>query len=538
MNYQKSMTKLLALFFLLPSFSFAQNTAHFKPIFSTQTPALKEDNGASERASSASGSPEKTMMTGGAEFFETVKSRVEELYQHKSTNNNLWERRDLDFLGEMVMVTTYKRPLEFEYTLVAPSGEEFKGFAIRSFVYVENENKKPKLFSVSLQPLGVGFGGEYRHVELTYWDKHKINFDDVGSQVSIVEESINTFALTTQTNPSNLGNDMINVEDFKKLIKEYKEKKSRTNEVIEQDNNAEPSGLSPVPELSSSSSIVENTYTVSTLFLLDRNLFASKGYNNIRLELRSGLEFARTLMYQHGNGMATPYGGKWGIGVAYFKDHRGWNIFGYEPAPASLCTSLEPCDSDYTSLLVRMATDTQVEQLRKKYNADLVMYVHNTAGISNGRLTDGTAIRTLDIFAPDSEAPIKVAVYNFHKGKKTFVHELFHLLGAGHSKYFNNAPSSHPSEAYIGLERYYSSVYGETVTHPYKTFMAYESTCNGLASLPQLKCRSFETLSTSNEFHKHDGEIYNIGGSFTDNYWAMYRMMPRSASWSHYYNKP
>jgi len=287
----------------------------------------------------------------------------------------------------------------------------------------------------------------------------------------------------------------------------------------------------------SATSIVENTYTVSTLFLFDRKLMNNVSYDTIRRAVIKGFEKARELMYARGNGMASPTS-KWGIGTAYYKNYKGWNVMGYEPAPASLCTGVTPCNHDYWGLMTRISNNKEVFELRKKYNADLVVYVHDTSGLFGG-LVQGLARRPLSVDEPDYRAPEQIAVYHYHHGIDTFIHELFHLLGAGHSRDNNDATPSHPSEAYIGYNWYFSSQYNQTVRHPYKTFMAYKETCDAKASIPQLECISLDTLSHISDLHLHeDGNLYNIGGSFIDNYWAMYSMMPRSASWSHYYNKP
>jgi len=261
-------------------------------------------------------------------------------------------------------------------------------------------------------------------------------------------------------------------------------------------------------------------------------------YDTIRGDVVEGFKKARKLMYARGNGMASPTTA-WGIGTAYYKNYKGWNVMGYEPAPASLCAGITPCNYDYEGMIDRMAVNQEVYELRKKYNADLVMYVHDKKGVYGGSLIEGLATRPLSPTLPDYYALYQAGVYYYHGGIDVFVHELFHLLGAGHSRDNNNAALSHPSEAYIGYNVYFSSLYNQTVRHPYKTFMAYKQTCDAKASIPQLECISLDTLSHVSDLHLHeDGNLYNIGGSFTDNYWAMYSMMPRSATWSHYYNRP
>ncbi len=241
------------------------------------------------------------------------------------------------------------------------------------------------------------------------------------------------------------------------------------------------------------------------------------------------------MMYEHGNGMQSPTG-KWGLGTAYYRNYKGWNIFGYEIAPASLC--IPSCNGDYMAIWERMATNQQVQDMRKLYNADLVVYMHNSSGFRNGNPVNGVATIPQSEFEPTENAVFQNAVVNYHAGENAFVHEVFHLLGADHSKYNTNRPSYHTGKAYVNVEHYHHQVLQAVVRHPYKTFMAYQSACRQLASHAVLDCNEFDTLSTANDYYDFEGKIYNIGGAFDDNYWTMYRMMPRSASWSHHYNKP
>lgn len=478
------------------------------------------------------------------QFFEEIKRKARELYNEKDTNARLEYVRNVDYPGEIVSVFVRSPEPDLDYSIVTPRGESNNRFSLASLAFTEDGKNPPQIFSVSLRSSRLG-----SNFRVTFNDNLVVEYGVPGGDIIIKQEQGNHFTMKKRYHLKNPGNDVYELtpERKQKLLERHLELEQRRKKAEPQQQQQQPSSspyqtavkpISSVQITPSATSIVENTYTVSVLFLFDRELMNNVSYDTIRRDVIKGFEKARELMYARGNGMASPTS-KWGIGTAYYKNYKGWNVMGYEPAPASLCTSITPCTYDYEGMIDRMAVNQEVYELKKKYNADLVMYVHDQRGVYGGSLIEGLATRPLSPTLPDYYALYQTGVYHYHNGIETFIHELFHLLGAGHSRDNNDAAPSHPSEAFIGYHWYFSSQYNQTVRHPYKTFMAYKETCDAKASIPQLECIPLDTLSHISDLYQHeDGNLYNIGGSFTDNYWAMYSMMPRSASWSHYYNKP
>ncbi|TDF41310.1 hypothetical protein EYS14_00145 [Alteromonadaceae bacterium M269] len=543
------------------------NAQNYQPMFSkyNATPPLVLKSEALNDLQTKSSSPKQ--LGGGMAFFKDVAEQAEELYKRKNSDN-VRIRRDIDYVGEMVHVT-YNQPYEpVEYSFIAPSGKVYDGFLIKSLVFIENEGNSPELFSVSMHP----FDEPLQKVTIDYFRTLKMRLFDGNNIVTISNKVANTMSekdadvisnqsvnslldsahslsinevdsFTMEVKSSNISDAVISSKEYRNLVEKAGEQRKELKPLGEPPKKNELVELSLLRQNNLASapadnSVVENTYTTSVLFIIDRRLFQSAGYNNVRQHIIDGLTDARELMYQHGNGMATPEGGQWGVGVAHFRNQRRGFTFGYEVAPASLCTTSNPCDRDYLSLIRRLETDDDVQDLRKLYNADHVLYAHPLHGLVNGNEVGGAANQPYTPHLPDSDARLQVGIWSYNAGTHVLVHELLHLLGAGHTEFNTNAPRNIPGHAYIGIDTHYNPVFRKVLDHPYRTYMEHHEVCEQFASNQSIGCMFLPTLSTAADFYQFNGNIYNIGASFNDNYWAIYSTMPRSAKWSHYYNKP
>jgi len=281
--------------------------------------------------------------------------------------------------------------------------------------------------------------------------------------------------------------------------------------------------------------VVENSYTASVLFLFDRNLMNSGLYNQIRLKLIEALSYTRNLMYV---GQDMPVPGvphqKWGLGTAYYKDYKGWNIFGYEAAPASLCPT-GACTTDYAVLMARMATDKTVATLRQIYNADFVMYIHEKPWTTQGGEAHG-AVNRGDFYTSIEQANERTGVINYYTNVPTFTHEFFHFLGAGHSSQTDAGIPGIWRSGFAHTGSYISVSGGNFTQQPYKTFMEYQYKCDQRWTKP---CLPVNRLSTTYEsFATSDGYLIPLGSLTRDNHFTTWEMFPKSVTWSHYYNTP
>lgn len=231
--------------------------------------------------------------------------------------------------------------------------------------------------------------------------------------------------------------------------------------------------------------------------------------------------------------------GAWGFGTAYYKNYKGWNIYGYEPAPASLCPT-GTCPTNYITLMARMATDNTVEALRKLYNADFVFYIHEKqwvttydgqTGYVDGAVNKGNRYITI------KDAPYRTGVINYYADQSTYAHEMFHFLGAGHTRIEDWALPDN-SEGYAYYDGYWALQGGQLVQRFYKTFMMYDWKCEDM--IPEnANCHHVNRLSTTYEGIDLSGGYYvPIGSSSNDNHYEIWYRYPQSVTWSHYYNQP
>ncbi len=131
------------------------------------------------------------VLFGGRGFFSEVAHKVTALYEQKKGDSNLWEVRNLDYLGEVVQVFVREKKQDFNFYLAAPSGKEYRGFAIHSFTFIENPGNEPQLRGITLSPSGYSF----KPFNISYSERLKLTFMDGSDRISIEQQGVDTFTL-------------------------------------------------------------------------------------------------------------------------------------------------------------------------------------------------------------------------------------------------------------------------------------------------------------------------------------------------------
>ena len=454
-------------------------------------------------------------------FFKDIREFAQTVYDYNEVDQSLFFYKAEEFDGEYITLKNHDPAFILDYQ-IHMEGVEFNTFGVHSVTFVKPYGKKKtKLHAVTLTIKSQ----HLRYVDVTFRPRKKVTFTAPGNDIYLEEaEEGNDIFTLKKVSQAGVANDM--VVSGTSMLLQYDTLYEELHQSLNTSTQATPS----------STSIVESPLTASTLFLFDRNLMNKVSYHTIKFQVVDAMRQVRLLMYNIG--MKADEVNTWGYGTAYYRDYKGWNIYGYEPAPASLCPS-GTCTTNYSQLMDRMSYNMEVANLRKKYNADMVMYIHEKPGVtSNGSAVFGLANTPLYPDTPISEAPRRVAVADYYAGYLTLTHEMLHLLGAGHARQNNDftLPTGYNGYAFafIGAQLVVPT-HGYSYFRPYKTFMAYESTCEDYTNNGK-SCHPINSLSTIRKDAKIGEYFYNIGSLENDNHWAIATMFPKSVQWSKFYN--
>ncbi len=190
--------------------------------------------------------------------------------------------------------------------------------------------------------------------------------------------------------------------------------------------------------------------------------------------------------------------------------YRG-DRYAYSLPPNDVCRD-NVCTQNYESLLEKMVQSQELRKMRIEWNADVVLFVHAFwdpyAQISGkaykpvhkgdrGNKNHAFAVAGWgnNLYSPDIYPPM---------------HELFHVLGAGHSKY-NPKPGNLRSKAFIGS---YKDANGDK--NAIKSFMAYHDVCK--QTTRESYCQQYDYFSSPTRYvDGYDGKKLRLGSSYDNN---------------------
>lgn len=202
--------------------------------------------------------------------------------------------------------------------------------------------------------------------------------------------------------------------------------------------------------------------------------------------------------------------------VAAYENNESGNITkqAFMKIPNEICNAVGGCESgNWDELLSAISHSSAIRDLKAIWKADSVM-VLTKSGHKN-RKAVGIAYR-LTRPRDMTQADKAVSVVRFDSGVETYLHEIFHNLGAGHSFANTQQPGTAPGAGFLG--RFYHPE--TTGQHPIKTFMTYENVCwDNFAPIPPCteRCLKVEHFSSPSKVFKYDSANITIGTAQANN---------------------
>gem|GEM_PF-6629529 len=341
--------------------------------------------------------------------------------------------------------------------------------------------------------------------------------------------------LNIDMNPEIMPGDIL-MKDFVEQIERQRLEQWRAQPEAQNSNKQEPAVKG-----GNTSGIIKDTHrenpdVAQILFLFDRRLMNVKGisYTSIRTKAGEGIEEAnRLLLEPQGYPNATVSYKTVGAARApdtRFPAYKKRYINAFEIAPQSLCP-IQGCSLDYRQVINAIEVNTEVRNLKKKYNADLVVYIHeDRSGTTVGMANWYPTLSTLG----KHYANKMVAVVDYFGSEDDIAHEIFHLLGAGHS---DRNPSQYgyngDGNAYMWVRQEADGTSVKSI--PTRTFMAYDNYCKTLL-VGATTCDNIEKLSRQGKLTKVGTRLYFYGSPSHSNIQRIIREFKYSTTWSYHYN--
>ncbi|MBQ4844655.1 hypothetical protein J8M01_03900 [Pseudoalteromonas sp. MMG005] len=166
------------------------------------------------------------------------------------------------------------------------------------------------------------------------------------------------------------------------------------------------------------------------------------------------------------------------------------------------------CSSNFYTLLNKMDTSQALRALKKAWKADIVLFIHNVYDPYN-QVSGLAHIPTNPHDTTFKHVANGVAGYLSNYKVYPAAHELFHLIGAQHSKH-NKKPGPLGHRAYIG-----STKERNGDINGYRSFMAYEDVCKKATKGPY--CQRYERISSRSTYVDLYGKRVPLGNSHDDN---------------------
>ncbi|WP_157604214.1 hypothetical protein [Pseudoalteromonas aliena] len=140
--------------------------------------------------------------------------------------------------------------------------------------------------------------------------------------------------------------------------------------------------------------------------------------------------------------------------MRYYTAHEntkfGTERYAYSLPPEDVCPQGR-CSSNFSQLLSKMANSQKLREMRKAWKADVVLFIHpffdsvsGVAGKAYKPVRSGDRNNKHLAFAVSSWG------FNTYANEYYAMHELFHLIGLGHSAHNSGQPGVSPARAFIG----------------------------------------------------------------------------------------
>ncbi|MCG7556116.1 hypothetical protein [Pseudoalteromonas sp. Of11M-6] len=187
--------------------------------------------------------------------------------------------------------------------------------------------------------------------------------------------------------------------------------------------------------------------------------------------------------------------------------------YAYSLPPEDVCPN-GYCSRNYSELLNKMANSQKVREMRIAWKADVVMFVHPFFDVINQAA--GQAYQP-KYMGDRNNKHLAYAVagwgYNLFADQYYSMHELFHLIGLGHSVHNTSQPGTNTARAFIGK---YTDNDREKTVYGVRSFMAYNDVCKVTARVNN--CIRFDHFSSNKRYVELDnGEKLRLGSSHDNN---------------------
>lgn len=228
-------------------------------------------------------------------FFRDVSDLAEELYTSAKDSNEITVRTDQDYDGTHELIINNRvNKSTLKYSLGSGISETYGNFEIKMVTFVNSKDGNRKLTRVVLHAKTHG----EKAITINFTPKKEAFFYEDNAKVTISESNNGEFVMRKKHLKGHFhpASHKISEEVRNEALK-IKEKK--LSEKLHK-NDKEMEGYFEkklIPKLSRSS-VVENNYTASVLYLFDRNLMNKVSYNTIRQKVVGGMQYMRDLMYE------------------------------------------------------------------------------------------------------------------------------------------------------------------------------------------------------------------------------------------------
>lgn len=202
--------------------------------------------------------------------------------------------------------------------------------------------------------------------------------------------------------------------------------------------------------------------------------------------------------------------------------------YAYSLPPEDVCPHGR-CTDNYSQLLSKMANSQKLREMRKAWKADVVMFVHPFFDAVNqiaGKAYKPT--RTGDRNNKHLAFAVAGWGYTTYANEYYAMHELFHLMGLGHSGHSSTQPGISPARAFIG--KYTDNDQGKTV-YGVRSFMAYDDVCKKTAKTDV--CERYDHFSSTSRYVElSNGKKLKLGSSYDDNNFTAVKFIREVANYS------
>lgn len=148
---------------------------------------------------------------------------------------------------------------------------------------------------------------------------------------------------------------------------------------------------------------------------------------------------------------------------------------GHVMAPSGVCGHSTPCGLSYSAHIDNLIENTEVIKLRRKYRADIVIFVRNADDNVSGLA--GLATRPINA-TPLNASTASYATISQFGAAGVWAHEIGHLLGGDHSEYHVDQKGTAPRRAIVDVRVVDGELFCGQTTSAFYTIIADPVTCS------------------------------------------------------------